>query len=361
MQLSKSETCRWRSRACCLALLLAGAAVLTTVGCDVAPEQRWPWSTADDTTAVLTELARWRDVFDPGNVLGDTLQLDLRVGLVFSDSSSATGETLFKLAHVTRAWYESGERQHRDSLFFGVTADTVAMRDTFCDVIRYRDLAPECRLWYEYDSLWVVGFRPETIVDTTRTPPETTINQRPSHTELRGYETPQRAAKEFVWSVSRRMYLPKSGGVYTLRKTTGFRATMPDAENSPNSTWLAMLRPGRSDTFHYRPRPNGSSVNNLWPIDSLFEVRTGEQFTVVTTASTPADTVADKNRFYVIMSGRRTDITIAARRGEGAVSFAAGDTGIQHIFVEIIPWSNLLYPDADFSGMLWSIPVRVQP
>jgi len=344
-----------------LLALAAAAALLPAPGCDTDPERRWPWSTPEDTAAAEAELARWRAVFDPSPVLAETLRLGISAGLATPDSSSPDGETLYKFAHVIDAWYEPDSMLHSNDLQFDVTADSGVRTDTFCQVRAYRDSMTECRMHFAYDSLWVVGYRPETIIDTTRTPWDTTITFKASSVDLRGYGSPQSGGKAFGWVVKRQLFMRKVDSLYELKKVAGFRATMPTADDAPATSSVVVVLPGRTDTFKYNATPGGRQVNNLWPVDSLYSLRAGEQFTVGLSATTPEDTVADANRFYVLLNGRRTDITAGRKRGEGVVSFAAADTGYQHICVEILPWRNLLYPDAAYCATVWAIPVYVTP
>lgn len=343
-----------------MVFIATAVSLVLMTGCDT-EQQRWPWSTPEDTAAAIAELGRWRQVFDPSGIISETLALNLSVGLFSSDSSSATGETLYKFAHLLKAWYEPGALLHSDDLYFGVTADSGVRTDTFCHVRAYRDSIPECRLSFFYDSLWVVGYRPETIIDTTRRPWDTTITYKVNSVAKRGFDEPQVCSKSFAWVVKRQMFMRKVDSVYILKKVSGVRSTMPSVDEAPSVSWIAVMPPGRSDTFRYSATPGGRHINNLCPIDSLYSLRAGERFTVAVSARTPEDTVADANRFYVVLNGRRTDITRNRRRGEAEVAFDADDTGYQHVYVEVLPWRNLMYPEGKYYASVWAIPVRVEP
>lgn len=361
MSTLSGRLCMLVARVAWLVLLVAVViSVVLVMGCDT-EQPRWPWSTSEDTAAAIAELGRWRQVFEPTGVLLDTLELNLSVGLFAGDSSSPTGETLYKFARLLKAWYEPRTLLHSDDLFFGVTADSGARTDTFCHVRAYRDSMPECRLSFLYDSLWVVGYRPETIIDTTRRPWDTTVTYKVSSVRKQGFDQPQVLSKTFVWVVKRQMFMRKVDSVYLLEKVSGIRSTMPSIDEAPSVSWIAVMPPGRSDTFRYSATPGGRHINNLCPVDSLYPLRAGERFAIAVNAKTPDDTVADANRFYVVLGDRRTDITRNRRRGEGEVVFGAGDTGYRHIYVEVLPWRNLLYPRGAYQASVWAIPVRVVP
>lgn len=341
---------------CGLMVVLAAAVFLS--GCDNRENPGWPWWTARDSTAVRAEIATWRDVLSAWAMLDDTMHLNLSGGLSYEDSTSADGDTLYKLARALRAWFEPTDSVHVDVFQFGVTADTVAMRDTFCEVA-YRDSMSACRVLIEYDSLWVVGYRPDTIIDTTRTPPETTVAYRASHTELRGFPEPRLVTKTYAWASFRKLFLSRvTDSSYILKKLTGFRVVTPTVEDAPGVTRVVLSRPGRQDTLFYSPRKDGRGLYNLRPVDSLYELRPGELVSVEVAASTPSDTGSVKNRFYLTVPGRRTDITASARLGRGSVSF--GNSGYWHLYVEVVPTTALFYPNRAYSSTVWAIPIVVR-
>ncbi|MEO0085847.1 MAG: hypothetical protein ABIK37_04375, partial [candidate division WOR-3 bacterium] len=303
-------------------------------------------------------LAPWRDVLAAWPMLADTLRLGFSARLGYQDSMSPTGDTLYKFAHVLRAWFEPADSIHVDVFQFGVTADTISMRDTFCEVA-CRDSMAACRIHLEYDSMWVVGYRPDTIVDTTRTPPETTITYRASYTELRGFSQPQVVSKTYPWAGLRKLFLRKvTDSSYSLVKLTGFRVATPTAEDAPGITRVVLARPGKQDTLFYAPRKDGRGLYNLRPIDSLYSLRPGEPVVVEVTASTPADTIVVKNRFYLTVSERRTDITASARMGLGSASI--NNPGFEHLYLEVVPTSSLVYPGSVYSSTVWAVPVVIR-
>ncbi len=330
--------------------------------CGRTPPPRWPWWTQEDSIATERALLPWRDFLNPFKVLTDTYRLGFTIGLTYQDSSSRTGDTIYKIAHIIRAWVGPTDSIHINIYQFGVTVDTIVMKDTFCQVI-YRDSMSACRLHMEYDSLWVVGFRPDTLVDTTKTPPETTVVQKVSYVEKRGFPTVQQATKIYAWATNRWLFLPRERSLdtffYSLAKISGGYANIPNAEESPQITRVILSRPGQVDTIFYSPRKDGRGLANLRWLDSLYQVRVNEELLLTVIAGTPQDTIADKNRFFLTISGNKNDITQTALRGVGVVRFTTADTGYQHIYIEALPYTNLFYPFAPYTGTLWVIPVKV--
>jgi hypothetical protein len=330
--------------------------------CGRMPPSPWPWWTAEDSSAVTSCLSSYHNFLDITRALEDTFRLQFWAGLNYADSSSRTGDTLYKIAHILRAWIEPGERLRKDIYQFGVTVDTVSMIDTFCQVI-YRDSITQCLLHVEFDTLWIVGFRPDTIIDTTKTPPETTIVQKVSYVECRGFDQIQHATKSYAWVANRWLFLRRDTlpdtFYYALEKVSGGYALIPGAEAAPQILRVILSKPGRVDTFFYAPRADGKGLTNLRKWDELYQIRANEELTITITTSTPQDTIADKNRFFITCSGNKTDITAGARTGFGLLRFSAADTGYQHIYIEVLPVTNILYPGSGFTGTIWAIPVRV--
>ncbi len=354
----KSRQFRCGVRAAPVLLALAMTLALFT-GCGTEPPPRWPWWTSEDTAAVEAELARWRPTFNANQLLAGGLDEGFRTGLVFADSSSSTGDTLYKFAHVRSVTFAPTDSGHRDIFQFERANDTLPMADTFCQVTYYDTMAA-CQAVFEYDSLWVVGFRPDTQVSGT--PPETTITFQPSYTELRSFDPPATVTKAYGWAATRKLFLQRDTmpdtTYYQLTRTTGASVFVPTSADAPGITRVVLTRPGQADTFFYTARVDGRGLFNLRSTDSLYQVRRGEEIGIAVATSTPADTGVDKNRFFVGVEGAKTDITAGARAGAGTLSF--GTTGYQHIYVEVLPLSNLAYPDADYAGTVWAIPVQVK-
>ena len=367
---TQSGRAGWRCRARWCAALAALVLVLL-VGCGTEAPADWQWWTSADSEAVRTELAGWRGSLNAHRALSDTLRLDMRIRLTAADSTSVTGSTLYKFAHLLKVWVPDSDSGHVNEYHFGVTVDTMVlhdstMADTFCQVDYYdrrwvlenggADTMP-AKVAFSYDSLWVVTFRPETVV----VPPDTTIIWRVSSTELRGFDAPQETTKTWDWSARRVVFLRKDSAAtaYHLNKMSGFAVFAPSSADAPGISQLVLSKPGQADTFFYQPRPDGRGLYNLRTLDSLYTVQQGEERELLVTTSTPPDTTTDKNRFFLGTGGARTEITAGAKRGVATITFA--DTGYQHIYVEVIPLSSLLYKDQVHKTATWALPVRVLP
>jgi len=345
---SNNRAVRWPALAALAVLLATG--LLLSAGCGTEPPANWQWWTSEDSAAVRAQLEPWRGVFDARKALADTFRLNLNVRLTGADTVSADGATLYKFGHLLAMWVEEPAEGHRDEFHFGVTVDTVAMTDTFCEVW-YRDTLAAGRVHFSYDSLWVVTFRPDTQ-------PDSTVRWRPQTIDKLGFDAPQDTVKTFDWATRRVVFLPKSDSGYRITKLTGFASFVPNAEDAPGVSYAVLSRPGVTDTFFYTPRPDGRAIYNLKPLGSMYTVRVGEALTLGVTARTPSDTGQDKNRFFMTVEGRRSDITFNAMNGAAVFSFAT--PGYTHIYIELVPNSNILYKNSAYTSTIWAIPVRVE-
>jgi hypothetical protein len=336
---------------------VAGTVFLFLSGCGTEPPADWVWWTSADTQAVRTELAGWRQVFDANRTFTDTLRLNLSTRLSAADSTSTTGDALYKFAHLIAVWTVPAESGHADEFRFGVTVDTMAlhgepMDDTFCQVA-YRDTLARTKAYFLYDSLWVVAYRPDTL-------PDSSVVYHVAGSGVRGYEIPQLAAKTHDWAARREVFLHKFDSIatYKVKKVSGFAAFVPSSQDAPGIDRLVLSQPGRADTFFYSPDTFGHGLYNLKPLDLLYTVQQDDPINLLVTTSTPIDTNTDKNRFFVGLGGARWEISAGARSGTTTIAFA--DTGYQHIYVEVMPLSNLLYRDRGYKSTIWALPVRVK-
>lgn len=343
-------------------ILIVISSWVLVMNCGRVSPPQWPWWTSEDSASVRRELEKWQSYFSVARAWQDTFRLDFNACLNYSDSSSRSGDTLYKIAHLMRVWVESGINFRKDIYQFGVTVDTTVMSDTFCQVI-FRDSFSSGIMHTEFDTLWVIGFRPDTIIDTTSTPPETTIVYKVSSVEKRDFPATHYETKEFNWTFSRWLYMRRltSGDTfnYTVRKISGGYAFIPSSEEAPQITRVVLGKPGRMDTIYFAPRSDGKGLTNLKPLDSLYSIHPNEEVTVSIYTTTPQDTVVDRNRFFVTVRGYTLDVTAGPKMGQGTVRFSSMDTGYQHIFIEVLPTSNLLYPHSPFTATIWAIPIRV--
>jgi hypothetical protein len=334
------------------AVLVAGMALVA--GCGTEAPADWQWWTNADSAAARTELATWRGVLSSIPALSDTLRLNLSVPLSHEDSISTSGATLYKFAHLISAWAAPAESGLALEYHFGPSVDTIAMTDTFCQVA-YRDTLAGSKYHFLYDSLWKVTFRPDTQ-------PDSTVVFRVSSTELVGFAAPSETTKTYDWSASRQVFMPKDTAStepkYGLTRVTGVAAYVPTAQDAPAIDYVVFSKPGQVDTFSLVQSRWEQHLYRLRPLDSLYTLFQDEQMTMTVTTTTPVDTSTDKNRFFMVIAGHKSDITAAARRAGATVSFS--DTGYQHVYIEVLPLSNLLYKDAAFKSTVWAIPVRVE-
>jgi hypothetical protein len=335
-----------------VAVALASAALLVIVGCGTAPPADWQWWRSADTAGVRAELAGWRGPLDGNQAFLYPVTLNLSLKLLAADSTSTTGLTIHKFAHLIAVRPEPAESVRADEYRFGVAVDTIAMVDTFCQV-DYWDSLLAAGYRFTYDSLWEVTFRPDTQ-------PDNTVLWRVDSSGLVGYATPQETIKTFDWSARRVVFLSKDSGAatYHLRRMSGFAAVSPGPQDAPSVTTVVMSRPGRVDTFFYLPRTDGRGLYNLRSVDSVCEVQAGDPIDVEVVASTPVDTTLDRNRFFLQAGASRTDITVGALRGSG--SFTLADPGYQNVFIEVVPLSSLGYKDAAHVSTTWAVPVLVR-
>ena len=305
-----------------------------------------------DTAGVRTELADWRGFMNADKALANPVGVNLSVKLSAADSTSTTGATKYKFAHLISLQPTADSSQQSNELHFGVAVDTIAMTDTFCQVDYWDSLKTDsCR--FAYDSLWVVTFHPDTQ-------PDSTVIWRVTSSDLVGFPSAQETVKTFDWAARRVVFLPKDSGRagYHVRRVTGFAAFVPGSQDAPGIANVVLSRPGHVDTLFYSPRLDGRGLYNLRSIDSLYQVQPGEQVDVTVNTSTPTDTTVDRNRFFLSAGGTKTDITSGPKQGTG--SFSLADTGYQNVYLEVIPVSSLLYKDATHMSTIWAIPVRVK-
>ena len=342
MNKSKSHACL----AVVAAFIVMGAVATMSTGCD-----SWPWWTAEDSTAVRNELMSWREYLNAAGILSGTLDSDSgwNTRLVQADSSSETGDTLYKFGHVLALSFAVTDSGHADVFEFGPSVDTLEMSDTFC-FVSYYDSMEGCRVNIGFDSLWVVGYTPDTQI--VGSPPETLISYELSYAELRGYDSPQSAAKSYAWKAFRGLHLPKDGTGYTLTRVTGFELTLPDAEEAPDVRHVILIRPGQTDTVFDRPTSDVRGLMNLHSLDTLYEFERGSEVHVIVELRT-----TDPVLFFAGTAGSWRNITAGPNLGDGTITMT--DTGYQHVFVQVLPTASVFYRDVDHGGTLWAIPVRV--
>jgi hypothetical protein len=343
-------------------LLLAGALLGLAVlsGCTDKAPPAWPWWTSADSTAAKAELAEWRDSTNTRLfVEGASEPLLDSAGIIARDSTSPTGDSLIKIRRLTGFGLAPGSLIRWDSLLFGVTVDSLMPEvtgDTFCHVTTKDSSATDfCIL--SLDEYWVVKYRPDTTVDTTAAPPETTITWRANTGAL--ISGPTEFQKNVPSMAKRYLHLRKTGPDYELRRLSGYGLYLPTTSDAPVVRYLILNYQGSTDTFRLGAQMDHvHGIYNLRDKDSLYEVRTGESLSVQVVTDAPS-LAGDQYYFLARVDGRRSYLA----RGTGMTGFrrvAFTTTGVRHLTVEVIPQSNLLYPDESFTATIWSLPVRVR-
>ncbi|MEO0108603.1 MAG: hypothetical protein ABIK62_05465 [candidate division WOR-3 bacterium] len=347
-----------------LLLAVSVLALLFVFGCHDTTPPPWPWWTKADSTAVLSELAAGRDstetrLFIEGRVqpLIDSSAITAR------DSTSPTGDSLIKITRLAGFGIHTGSLVHSDSLLFGVTVDSLSPEvtgDTFCQVI-VRDSSANDFCVLSYDEYWVIKYRQVITIDTTVTPPETTVTYRldslaPPPYAVRGAAQSQ---KEVSSMAKRYVYLRKSGSSYALRRMSGYGLYLPTSTSAPVVRYMVLSRLGILDTFKLSAQADHRhGIYNLRDRDSLYTVKAGESLGVFIRTDAPKS----GDKFYYLA---RIDTTrVLFNRGDSMLGMRRvvfREPGIKHLVVEVVPQSNLLYPNSEFSAAIWSLPIRVEP
>ena len=339
--------------------LLPVLVLLVLAACHDSTPGAWPWWTDKDRAAVTSELNTWRDSTTTRFfVEGGVEALTDSVGLIARDSTSPTGDSMIKVRRLSGFGLMPADMTTRDSLLFGVTDDSVtndtAFGDTFCQVTAIDSAASSYGLTSIRDY-WVVKYHPESTV----TPAETTVVYK-----LDSLAPPPRLVAESTQMQKvvplqtwRYLYLRKHGADYHLRRMTGFSLYLPSTIDAPSLKWLSLGYRGAVDTFKLYAQANHLGIYNLLDCDSLYTVKRGESLALF--ISNDAPTLAgDQYYFLARINGRR--ILLDKGTVMGATRNVAFDqVGLNHLVLEVIPQSNLLYPGRDFAVAIWSLPIRV--
>ncbi len=343
--------------------LLIALFLLLIFSCGTKPPPPWPWWTAQDSLAVLSELALWRDSINGFHFLkkasGDTLMrnIEISIPLASEDLVSRTGDSLIKIAHLLGCYEKIGDSLHIDEMIFGVKVDTLQTKDTFC-FVTYKDSTRNCIAALRFDSLWTVKFRIDTIL-TNVTPWETIWELDTFY--KRGFAYPEEEEKKYHFTTVRKLELRKEKfqTVYKLKYLTGFTMYLPSSAEAPKVKFVAFIRPERSDTFYAFSSSGRLGVMNLKLKDSIFRISKNELVNV----KILADSSADNNYFFMSYGlpnvSSKYNITKSSGTGQTTVSFSS--EGLKHLYFEVIPGSNLYYPSSLWKSTTWAIPINVVP
>lgn len=342
---------------------LAILGVLLVPGCHRKTSSVWP--TDRDRTEVSDELTVWRDSISTRQFLESEVDsLPDSTTVISRDSVSLTGDSLIKIVRLLGfgVWADGAAR--RDSLSFGVTVDSLqsdtSPRDTFCRVIA-RDSTNVGIGVLQCDRYWVIKYRPDTTVDTLAHPPLMAITWRLDSLAPRPVlhqDTVAEFEKPMTWLVDRYLDLRKENTkpLYDLRRMTGYSLYLPNTTDAPNVLFLALTNQGNADTFRLSATANLHGVYNLYEPDSAYTVRKGEPVNLTVQTDKP-NLTGDKYYFLARIEGQRVLLGTDTVSASNPITF--NTVGLQHLLVEVVPQSNLLYPRTDFAFTVWSLPVRV--
>ncbi|MDH5185516.1 MAG: hypothetical protein OEW70_00445, partial [candidate division WOR-3 bacterium] len=285
-------------------------------------------------TAVFEELTRWQDTFDLRLFFSPTRQFSIFSQLSSLDSISRSGDSLVKIYHLENSWDTLSSMNHSDSLAFHANADT------FCDV-RFEDFCLHTISVIEGDTIWVVKYR--------KNPPDTLWRLASAGKKI--YPQGQ-FGKVYAWSGPRKIQLKKQADSYQLKRFGGLTIYVPARESAPKIQYVVLAKSSVSDTFY-----ESDVSNNLISLDSLFIVEVGESL-LVSVKSEDSDTEGNPYYFFIQSGSDKLNITYDARFGRGKIVF--GQSGINHINIEVLPGKNLFYPSNNYYSTIWSIPIRVR-
>lgn len=348
--------------------------VIMLASCGNEAPPAWPWWTNADSTAVKQELTAWRDTFNNYHFLVGqnnahlTYSMDVNVPIVGTDTLSRTGDSVVKIAHFLGSYATLGDSIHIDDLLFGRKNDSTQTKDTFC-FVTYKDTSQNCIGILLFDSLWTIKFYPDTTVETTATPTDTTVDTtityRVNSINKTGFSSTNEEQNTYHFTAMRKLELKKDSAatIYRMKYWTGFGMYVPNSTTAPAITNIIMTGAGRCDTFYYGARLDHKGIYNLKSMDSTYTVSVGESITVNVSTSTPTDTLSDWNYFFIsdgspYVSTKR-NITSGRKIGTGGLKFT--HSGLNHLYIEVIPASTLFYPYAPWTSTTWAIPIRVVP
>jgi hypothetical protein len=349
---------------------LLAAAVLGTllvVGCQSKSPPPWPWWTDADRAQVTSELAAWHDSISTRSFLEGAVEaFSDSTTIISRDSTSPTGADLVKIARLTGFGLRSDDTARRDSLWFSVGVDSLntptSWSDSGCHVIAV-DSSNSGKGILRCDKYWVIRYRPDSIIDTTVSPYDTTITWRldaqapvPEVHEGQTFEF----EKDISWLVKRHLYLRKENTkpVYHLRRLSGSSLYLPSTTDAPSIRLIALTYQGITDTFRLGATSNNHGINNLYDRDSLYSVRRGEPLNLRVQASESPKLKGDRYWFFARTENQRRWLGSDTLGVSAALTFA--NAGLQHLLVEAVPQSNLFYPGNDFAITVWSLPIRVK-
>ncbi|MCX7757809.1 MAG: hypothetical protein N2166_05825 [candidate division WOR-3 bacterium] len=333
---------------------------LVSVSCERESFMRWPWETREDSLAVNEVLTIWRDSINGLKVINaPSYPLNISIPLVPSDTARRTTpiDSLIKIAKFRDFRYVITERPRFTEYIFGRKNDSIETRDTFC-YVTYQDSA-DCIAIVGVDSVWRIRFTPDTAIDTTVTPPETTISYYVTSIS-KNYYSAREAEWHFGYKARRYLELRKENGAprYYMRYLTGFGTYLPDNSLAPTISNIILKKiSGETDTFRYRPTHNRRGIMNLFKLDSLYTVNQGDSVELKITLS-------GSDSYLVYISWGRSQLTskyfLPVSNNVATKKISFSELGLNHLYIEVLGLSGLAYPTRAFwPKTVWALPVRV--
>jgi hypothetical protein len=212
----------------------------------------------------------------------------------------------------------------------------------------------------QYDRYWVIQYHRIVTVDTTVAPPETTVTYRldslappPRLVQGQTFET----QKDAPWNVKRYVYLRKAGSAYPLRRMSGFSVFLPTTTDAPNISMISLSYQGYTDTFRLGGQQNRKGIYNLRDRDSLYAVIKNTPLGLRINTGKPS---LGGDRFYYFARLDTQRILLGKDTTGLTASVVFPNAGLKYLLIEVIPQSNLFYPQREYAIAVWSMPIRVK-
>ncbi len=285
----------------------------------------------EDTLQVLNQLATWRDTLKHYQFLEFVERpLILSSHLLPNDTIYQGSLLIRKIASLLSFWRTTQDTMHLDSLIF--FADSLNPKDTFCHVI-YNDSTRHCIAIFKYDSLWEIRFRDSVTIETI----------------MKTGFPPQEEEKVYPLVGKREIFFKKEAGNYRFQKLSGFYFSYPK-DSAPIIKSITLSQEGRSILL------SPEDVRKPIYLDSLPSFSSTEPILINISAELPLDTINVKYFAFLYKGGERVFL------GSG-YNFTYGlnflKEGIAHLFLEIIPSTNIYYPANPYYYTILALPLRI--
>jgi|YelNatPaOPRAMG01_1025707.scaffolds.fasta_scaffold35609_2 hypothetical protein len=286
----------------------------------------------EDSLSVSNQIKVWRDTLKHYQFLEFSETPLILTGRLFPNDTIYQGKgEIRKIAHLLSFWRMTQDTFHLDSLLFFV--DSLNPKDTFCSVI-YNDFTRHTIAIFQYDSLWLIRFRDSVSLETV----------------IRiGYSLPQEREKVYPLTGRRCLLFKKENGDYKLQRLSGFTFSYPK-DSAPGIKSVSLSQEGRSVTI------SRDEFGKPIILDSLPSFRSEEPIVVNVICEEPSDTLNIKYFGFLYKKGERQFLG-EGYNFNGSLTFSR--VGISHLFIEIIPAKNILYPDFTYYYTILALPLRI--